>query len=190
MIKAIIFDCFGVLTSDNWREFTVTLPDDQRSAASQLTYDYCSGSLTGREFLKAVSKLTGAPEDQIKGIINHQDVGAGKNTQLLAFIAVLKQSYKIGLLSNVGNSWIKDDFLTDEEQKLFDNYIFSYEIGFAKPDPRMFELAAERLGVPLSACVLVDDVERYCTVAQQLGMQTVVYQNFPQTKADLQKLLS
>jgi putative hydrolase of the HAD superfamily len=190
MIQAIIFDCFGVLTTDLWREFTATLPDAQRRKAGRLNQAYCSGSLTSEEFLEAVADLTGTPQGRVRNIITNEGAGANKNTRLLALIAVLKRSYKIALLSNVASSWVRDDFLTAEEQKLFDSFTFSYEVGLAKPDPRMFRLAAKRLDVPPSACVLVDDVERYCDVARELGMQTILYQNFPQAKLDLEQTLA
>lgn len=190
MIKAIIFDCFGVLTTDRWREFTATLPDGQRRKAGELNQAYCSGSLSDPEFVKAMADLTGASDQQVRAIINNDGEEAAKNTELLKFIATLKPAYKIGLLSNVATSWVRDDFLTPEEQALFDSFTFSYETGLAKPDPRMFKLAAERLGVSLSSCVLVDDVERYCSVAQELGMQAVLYQNFSQAKTDIKKVLA
>lgn len=190
MIKAIIFDCFGVLTTDRWREFTATLPEHQRSKAGELNQAYCAGSLRDPEFVQAVAELTGASEQKIRAIINNDSEGVAKNTQLLKFIATLKQSYKIGLLSNVATGWVRDDFLTPTEQQLFDSFTFSYEAGLAKPDPRMFELAAQRLGVPLSACMLIDDVERYCDVARELGMRTVLYRNFLQAKAEIKKALT
>lgn len=187
MVQAIIFDCFGVLTTDKWREFTATLPTGQREQTRELNRAYGGAFISKAEFLKAIYDLTGKlPEDIEDNLTN----GSFKNTELLELIAALKSSYKIGLLSNVASNWIRDQFLTIHEQKLFDDFVFSYEQKMTKPDARMFEMAAERLGVSVSDCVLVDDVERYCTAANDLGMQTVLYQNFSQTKNDLQRLLA
>ncbi len=186
MTKAIIFDCFGVLTADTWREFAATLPEGQYKKARILNRAYGAADLTKTEFRRAIHDLTGRLPQDIDKLFDHE---TAKNTELLGYIAELKKSYKIGLLSNVGSNWIRDRFLTPEEQKLFDAFIFSYEVHMTKPDPRMFELAAEELGVPLESCILVDDVDTHCETAQSLGLQAVQYYDFQQVKHDLQRLL-
>jgi len=54
MIKAVIFDCFGVLTVDLWKEFVATLPDEQKQAASDINHSYDRGELTEAEFMQQV----------------------------------------------------------------------------------------------------------------------------------------
>lgn len=186
MVKAVIFDCFGVLTTDSWREFVAALPAAQRQRASDLNRAYGAAFIDKTEFLKSIKDLTGKKPTDIDKLLDEE---AYKNTELLEYIAALKPNYKISLLSNVASSWVRDKFLTPEERALFDDFLFSYEVRMAKPDPRIFRLAAERLGVLPAECVLVDDVESYCAVARELGMSIVLYKNFPQTKAELNKLL-
>ncbi len=186
MIKAIIFDCFGVLTTDTWKEFVATLPESKRQEARALNRAYGGAYLSTSEFRQAIHKLTGKLPKDLDGMRRQE---TSINTELLKLIAGLKQSYKIGLLSNIASNWIRDSFLTASEQNLFDDFIFSYEVRMTKPDPRIFALAAGRLNVPVEACVLVDDVEYYGEVARQLGMKFVLYRDFQQAKADLQKLL-
>ncbi len=187
MVRAIIFDCFGVLTADRWKEFVLTLPEAQRQPARELNRAYGSASLSKVEFLESVQQLTGKQPTDIDQLLDNEST---KNNDLLKLIASFKPRYKISLLSNVGSNWIRDRFLTLEEQHLFDDFTFSYQVRMTKPDPRMFELAAERLGVPVKDCVLVDDVEYYGDVARQLGMQFVLYQNFDQARTDLARILA
>ncbi|MEK7059161.1 MAG: HAD-IA family hydrolase [Patescibacteria group bacterium] len=187
MVKAIIFDCFGVLTTDKWREFVASLPECQRQAASDFNRAYGGAHISKAEFLRSIQELTGRqPQDIDKTLDNETN----KNDDLLELIKTLRPKYKIGLLSNVASNWIRDHFLSLEEQKLFDNFVFSYEVHITKPDPDIFKLAADRLGVVPSECILVDDVEYYCGIAQDLGMQTICYRDFRQTKTELDKLLS
>ncbi len=108
---------------------------------------------------------------------------------MLDYISELKKDYKIGLLSNVANSWITDSLLTKEEQALFDSMIFSYQVGMTKPDPRIFILACQRLGVSTHEAVMVDDIERYCSAAKAEGLQAIPYHNLHQLKEQLEKLL-
>lgn len=187
MIKAVIFDCFGVLTTDTWKEFVGTLPESQRQEASSLNRAYDANQLSKEQFLQAIEDLTG----KLPKFVEHQlDNETVKNDELLAYAKELQAHYKIGLLSNIATNWIREKFLTPEEQKIFSDFVLSYEVNLAKPDPKIFELAAERLGVAPEDCVLIDDIELYCTVAKEVGMQTIQYRDFRSTKAELELILS
>lgn len=187
MIRAIIFDCFGVLTTDLWKEFVATLPHAQVDAARDLNYRYDSGRLTRAEFKSEIEKLTGSKPREVEKLVSGE---AYKNTELLELIGELSKHYKIGLLSNIASNWVLDVFLTAAEQELFDDFIFSHEVGMAKPDSRIFELAAKRLGVAPSECAFIDDSERHCAAAASLGMKTVVYENLPRMRGELDKILA
>lgn len=186
MIKAIIFDCFGVLTTDRGQALLDSLPENvDLSAANQIYQAYTVGIITRSEFV-----------EQLKEIGGQVTIGAGasqgeivKNTKLLEYIKQLKKDYKICLLSNIATPWITDSFLTDEEQSLFDAMILSFEVGITKPDPRIFLLSCERLRVGMHEAVLVDDNEAYCEAARREGLETVVYKDFKQMKANLEQLL-
>lgn len=186
MIKAILFDCFGVLTADTWKEFTATLPEEQRAEASELNRQYGAAYIDKEQFLAAIEELTSHRPDHIDRLIDQETT---KNSQLLEYIEQLKNDYKIGLVSNVGSNWIRQNFLTEDEQKLFDNFILSYEVRVAKPDPEIFRIAADRLNVELDQCLLVDDVPYYCQVAESIGMKTVCYVDFQQARTDISRLL-
>lgn len=95
---------------------------------------------------------------------------------------------RIGLLSNsVGDASIYDRALMDE---LFDGWVISSEVGLHKPDPAIYELAAERIGRPAEACVYVDDLPGNLKPAQSLGMATVLHRgDAPATLAEVRALL-
>ena len=77
------------------------------------------------------------------------------------------------LLSNSwGDALAYDPRLLEE---LFDAWVISSEVGLRKPDPAVYELAAERLGVPPHACVFVDDLPGNLKPARALGMATVLH---------------
>lgn len=188
MIKAIIFDCFGVLSSGTWQTFWQSLPTaEQQKRAGELNRAFDAGHIDKQTFLEELQKLTSIPSPIIeKEVIEDQ---TEKNRELLDYIRTLRGTYKLSILSNISSNWIKDTFLTEEEQALFDDILASHEVGVTKPDPRVFKLACGRLGVEPNEAVLVDDIERYCTAAAELGMKTVVYKNFQQCKRELGTLL-
>jgi len=187
MVKAVIFDCFGVLTTDSWKEFVGTLPMEKRHEARDLNHAFGSAAIDKAQFLKAIVELTGRQPEDIDSMLDNEMY---KNTELLDYIAQLKPKYKIGLLSNVASNWIRDRFLTPEEQALFDEFILSYEVGLTKPDKEIYKLSAECLGTEISECLLVDDVEYYGQAAQELGMKFVLYKNFGQAKAEIEAALA
>lgn len=187
MIKAIIFDCFGVLTGDLWKEFLASLPEGQKGKAHDLNRALDSGYLSHRDFYHQIHELTGRMPEEVEHIISAE---MKKNTLLLRYIAELNQKYKIAILSNISSNWITQHFLDSHEVKLFDSIVISVEIGVTKPDKRAFEIAAQKLGVSPHDCIMVDDSEANCQAAINVGMQAVLYDNFVDFKQQLQKLLT
>ncbi len=177
-----------MLTADKWREFTASLPDGEAvQRARELNHQYDAGLLTVTQFLDQVEEVTGRRASEIEHQLDNETT---KNTQLLEYIATLKPQYKIGLLSNIGTNWIRDSFLTSEEQRLFDEMVLSFEVGTTKPDPRIYQLACEKLDIEPSEAIFTDDITEYCEAARAIGMQAVHYQHFTQLKTELESILN
>lgn len=187
MIRAIVFDCFGVLTTDLWREFCASLPEGPAlEEAHRLNHDYDAGKISRETFLQELHKATGHEPREVELLLDNE---INKNMRLLEYIAELKKDYKIGLLSNVATNWIRDQFLNSREQSFFDAMVFSFEMGTTKPDPDIFMAMCEKLGVKPEEVVLVDDIDRYCAAARALGMHAVVYESFNQLHRELENIL-
>lgn len=189
MIKAIIFDCFGVLTTDTWRAFIDSLPDTADvQTARDLNRAMDAGMISKEEFLQGVKEATGMLPPEVENMLGGEIV---KNKPLLTYIADLKQrGYKIGLISNISSNWIRDQLLTPEETALFDHMILSYEVGMVKPDPRIFILACERLRVAPQETVMIDDIDSYIAGAEGEGMHGIVYTDLDTLKQHLNLLLN
>lgn len=189
MIKAVIFDCFGVLTVSTWQQLWASLPDIKlQETARELNRLYDRGDLTKEEFTAKLQSATGMSVSEMQSKLFSPSTD--KNVALFEYIKKLKSKLKIGMLSNVATGWVRDEFLSPKEQALFDDMVLSYEVRLAKPDPQIFQLACKRLGVKPDEAVLVDDIERYCEAARAVGMHAIAYQNVQQTKAELQMLLN
>lgn len=187
-IKAIIFDCFGVITTDSWRAFVDGLPADKVDEARYLNRQRDMGLIDNETFMNDIKALTGTAPIDVESQLRKEIV---KNDALIDYIAELKKrGYKIGLLSNIASNWIRESLLTPAEQELFDEMLFSYEVGLAKPDPRMFILMCERLRVSTHEAVMIDDVKNYCEAAKAEGLQAVTYAGLQDLKQQLEPLLS
>ncbi len=185
MIKAVIFDCFGVLTADLWKEFVATLPENQREPARELNRALDRGQLELKEFTREIHHLTGREPSSVEQTINHDIT---KNKKMFSLISELKDHYKVGLLSNVSTDWVREVFLTAEERAMFDVILLSYEVKRIKPDPVIYHAMCQRLGVEPQECVFVDDSEGNCTGAKDVGMWAIQYHDFEQCKRELAKL--
>jgi len=187
MIKAIIFDCFGVLTTDTWKDFVDSLPPEADvQTARDFNRAYGAGVISRDEFMEGVQAATGRQPREVERLLEHEIT---KNTKLLNYIAELGTGYKIGLLSNIGTNWIRTTFLTAAEQNLFDTMVMSFEVGMTKPEPEMFTLICERLNVAPGETIMIDDMPSYIEGARLAGLKGVIYVDFGQFKRDLQALL-
>jgi len=146
------------------------------------------GLIDNDTFMKDIKTLTGESPVDVETLLSHEIV---KNDALIDYIAELKkQGYKIGMISNIATNWIRESLLTPAEQELFDEMIFSYEVGLAKPDPRIFILACERLRVSTHEAVMIDDVPSYCEAARAEGLSAIVFTDLPRMKSELEQILS
>ncbi|MEO7905192.1 MAG: HAD family phosphatase [Candidatus Saccharimonadales bacterium] len=186
MIKAVIFDCFGVLYVDTSRHFFEHhVPDYERlhSELDALLRACDRGYITQRELNQQIAVVTGLSFDfvneRIQGV--HQ-----RNDTLLSYAQSLRSTYKLGMLSNIGRGSMDSFFDGSERQRLFDAVILSGEVGMIKPDPAIFTLMAEKLEVLPEECVMIDDIVANVDGAKAAGMQSVVYS----TTYNLQHALS
>jgi putative hydrolase of the HAD superfamily len=87
----------------------------------------------------------------------------------------LRPPYRTAVLSNADSTL--PDRLRDGIgiYDLFDDVVCSALVELAKPDPAIYALSAERLGLPPAACVFVDDSERNIEAARAAGMPAIFY---------------
>lgn len=190
MIRGIIFDCFGVLYVDATHHFYEQYIKDYerlRPQLSELNRAYDIGLLTQVALNQQVADLSGLDiafvEANIQGI--HQ-----RNQGLLDYSQSLRHSYCVGMLSNIGIDGMNSFFKPEERERLFDAVVLSSEVRLVKPDPRIYELMATRLGLLLEECVMIDDVAANIEGARAAGMQGIVYQSNEQTARDIEQLLA
>ena len=61
----------------------------------------------------------------------------------------------------------------------FDDVVDSHEVGLRKPNPAIYELALDRLGVPAARTAFLDDVASNLTPASALGIHAVLVDEDP-----------
>ena len=189
MIKAILFDCFGVLTESKWEGFVAEINPSKAPSAHDLHTAFNLGFITYNDFAEGLIELTGIERSTIDTIFKNRQ-NYGKNTRLLELIKELHLKYKTGVISNVGSNWIREDFLTSDEIALFDDFVLSYEVQLGKPNPEIYRMALDHLNVEPHQAVFIDDNSSYCKAAEELGMRAILYKDFIQFKRELDGILA
>lgn len=184
MIKALIFDCYGVLVEDALAMILVELKKTDPELANKiivLVDKVVDGTMEPAEYQQQAATLLGMTSEEY---VNKLREGQIKNVALLEYIEELKTNYKIGLLSNVAKHGLYRHFTGEELHRYFDVVVESGDIGFAKPNAQAYEITADRLGVRLDGCIMIDDQDSYCEGARRVGMNAVKYKSFTQFKRD------
>ncbi|MDB5183272.1 MAG: HAD-superfamily hydrolase, subfamily variant 3 [Candidatus Saccharibacteria bacterium] len=186
MIKAIIFDCFGVVLVDAfdaaYEKFGGDVAKDHDFIVQTFYESHTGGAFSG----DVLAKHLGIDPKEWKETINE---GSTLNQNVLDYVGELRTKYKTGMLSNVGGGRLPEMFEPGVLEKYFDAVVGSGDIGYAKPEPEAYEITADLLGVRLDECVFIDDRQHYVDGAKAVGMQGILYTSLSQLKSDLEVLL-
>lgn len=188
MIKALIFDCFGVFYIDPVFAYMrdPATPSEKAEALHSLDKQAAVGALNKQDFVTQAAQLLGITEDEVERRFFQ---GSERNEPLMELVKELRGKYKVAMLSNIGGDMMDGFFTPEERQRFFDVVILSGEVRLAKPDRAIFELACERLGVELNETIMIDDTQTTCDIVKAFGMQSVCYKDFEQCKSALATIL-
>ncbi|HEX7291654.1 MAG TPA: HAD family phosphatase [Conexibacter sp.] len=113
------------------------------------------------------------------------------NDELFAFMRALHgRGYRMALLTNNVREWepLWRSMLPVDE--LFELVVDSGFEGVRKPDPRIYEVTLDRLGVAAEATLFVDDTGVNCDAARALGMQAVWFRSNAQAIGEIEQTLA
>lgn len=194
--RGLIVDWGGVLTGNVFDAFRAFCeleglePDTLRQrfredpSSRELLIGLETGKLDEDEFEPRFAEVLGVKPS---GLIERIFAGAGPDEAMLAAVQRAREGgIRTGLLSN---SWGTRRYDRALLGRLFDGVAISGEIGIRKPSPEIYELAAERIGVPPAECVFVDDLPFNLEPAAELGMATVHHRTAEETLDELERLL-
>jgi putative hydrolase of the HAD superfamily len=107
--------------------------------------------------------------------------------RMLEAIRRLRPRFRVGALTN---NWVTEGArVAADLRPHFDVFVESAVVGLRKPDPRIYPLVCERLGVPPARTVFLDDIGRNLKPARALGMTTIKVDDPEQALRELGALL-
>ena len=206
-IEAVISDFGGVLTTPMLDTFAAIQEEDaldagdigdalrriaERDGAHPL-YELECGRMTERDFmarLRAQLREDLGREVALREFAERYFAGLQPNEPMVAFLRELRdRGYRLAMLTNNVREWEERWRAMLPVDELFDVVVDSAFVGLRKPDPGIYRLTCERLGVAPEACLFVDDVEVNCAAAVELGMAAVLFRSSEQAIAEMREAL-
>ena len=194
--RAAFFDFGGVLTTSVWDSFAAfcrsegleadavkDLFSSDPDAIAELR-KLETGKVSEEEFEAAFGRLLGLEKPQ--GLIDSMFAGMQPLEPMVAAVRGIRAG---GLLTGlITNSWSTAHYDRQLLGELFGDVVISAEVGLHKPQPEIYLLACERLGVAPQDAVFVDDLRENCEGAEALGMTAIRHREPEETIARLTEL--
>jgi epoxide hydrolase-like predicted phosphatase len=199
MLHAVVFDIGGVLEltpSTGYRERWEQTLGLQPGELDERMYDVWRGgtlgTLTVEQVDEAFERELGMSRHDVERFMADfwADYLGTPNTELIEHFRDLRSRVRTGILSNsfVGARERERERYGFED--MTDVIVYSHESGTAKPDPAIYRLVCERLGVEPQGAVFVDDHERAVDGARAIGMHGVLFRDNAQAISELESLLA
>jgi putative hydrolase of the HAD superfamily len=205
-IRAIVCDFGGVLTTPLVESFLAMQEDigvsvEEFGAAMRAVagdgdiplFALERGQLSEADFLE----LLGTGFDETLGRRPHLHgfgelfIGGLKaNAPMIDLMRDLRgEGYRMAMLTNNVKEWEPHWRPMLPVDEIFELVVDSAFVGMRKPEPGIFALTVERIGLPAAECLLVDDMELNIEAAREFGMRTVHYREPGQAIADVRAAL-
>jgi epoxide hydrolase-like predicted phosphatase len=206
-VSAIISDFGGVLTSPLIDSFAAYqeqsgIPLEELGTAmgaiaaregAHPLFELETGRMTEADFLQALSAQV---SDQLGRVVDMD--GFGKrfmanlepNRALIDYMRELRgRGLRMAICTNNVREWepLWRTMLPVDE--IFDVVVDSGFVGVRKPEPEIYRLTLERLGVEAHEALLLDDIELNCDAARELGLRAVWFRSTEQAISDIEEVL-
>ncbi len=202
MVEAVIWDFGGVLTTSPFEAFARFekergLPVDiirRTNAANHFEnawakFERAEVDLATFDELFAVESLALGAEVRGRDVVPL--LSGDPRPEMVEALRRVKRHFKTGCITNnlpanaIGSSGGRALYLA-ETMALFDHVIESAKIGLRKPDPRIYRMMVDALGVDPKNCVYLDDLGVNLKPAREMGMTTIKVIDGPQAIAELE----
>lgn len=202
MVEAVIWDFGGVLTTSPFEAFARFekergLPVDiiRRTNAANHFENAWAKFERAEVDLAAFDTLFAAESLALGAEVRGRDVvpllSGDPRPEMVEALRRIKQRFKTGCITNnlpanaIGSSGGRALYVA-ETMALFDHVIESAKIGLRKPDPRIYRMMTDALGVDPKNCVYLDDLGINLKPAREMGMTTIKVIDAPQAIRDLE----
>lgn len=193
-IKGLLVDFGGVLTTNIWKSFDAFCEGEGLEKGTVLELFRADGEALA--LLRALER--GAVSDAVfeqdfgellgvdpPGLIERLFAGLSPEEAMITAVEKTRAAgIKTGLISNSWGTGIYER----APMEIFDATVISGDVGLHKPQPEIYELGAERIGIPPAECVFVDDLRENIAGAEAVGMRGILHRDPRETIAELEEI--
>ena len=197
-IRAVAFDVGGVLTragrvsdfEETWREQLGMTQAEFGQALASVDPDEpaFTGHLSEAQFKARLSAAFGLSAGQVREFL--AGMCGELDADLSAYVARLRPRCRTAILSNAIDGARREYQALYGFEQLVDVIIYSYEVGRAKPDPRVYRLLCDRLAVSPGEVVFLDDRPENVKAACEFGIHALLHENTAQSIKAIDALLA
>ncbi|WP_022723242.1 HAD-IA family hydrolase [Rhodopseudomonas sp. B29] len=202
MVEAVIWDFGGVLTTSPFEAFARFeqergLPVDIiRRTNAENHFENAWAKFERAEIdIDTFDEMFAAESRALGAEVRGKDVlpllFGDLRPEMVEALRVIKRQHKTGCITNnlpanaIGSTAGRTLYVA-EVMALFDHVIESAKIGLRKPDPRIYRMMTDKLGVDPKRCVYLDDLGVNLKPARDMGMTTIKVLNGAQAIAELE----
>jgi len=194
-VRTLFWDVGGVLLSNAWdhqeRQRAVEQfhlqKDEFEASHKQVVADFETGKMTLDQYLERTVfyQSRSFTREEFKRYMLSQ---SRAKQETLDFARALATKCVMSTINNESRELNEYRIRTFELTKIFDLFVSSCYVGLRKPDERIYRLAIDLVQKDPQETCFIDDRPENIEGAQKIGMRTILVQNFPQLKNDLQSL--
>ena len=199
-IRAVLFDLGGVIVRTEYQA-----PRQHLAESLGMDYDDIDkivfgggingsaaratlGQISEDEHWLNVMKILKQPASENERIRAEFFAGDIIDRTLLDFLRSIRPKYRTGLISNAW-SGLRNYILREKFDDAFECMVISSEVGAAKPDPKIFQIALEQLQVRANEAVFVDDFIENIEACQKVGMKGIHFRDVESAMKQLKAFL-
>lgn len=202
-IRAVVFDIGGVLELDvielvghdldaRWEQRLGLQPGELNHRMESVWLAGSLGECIEKEVHREMRERLSMSQDQVEEYMREMwDWYCGRlNVPMADFFRCLRPRYQTAILSNSFVGARREEQQRYHFEEMCDLIVYSHEVGFAKPDRRIFELTCQRLGVQPTEMLFLDDVKGHVRAASALGIYAILFENTTQAIEAINQLLA
>ncbi len=188
-LEVVLFDYAGVLVTDGFKDMSRyeerfgIARNALQEAKNRYWIPLSLGEITEQEFWYNVFVQAGIePAGNFIKMVRQDVLDSHQPCpQTWSLVRIIKEGLpkiRLGILSNNCREWMEYWKQKYSLHKTFDPIISSYDVGYRKPDRRIYDAAIKTLGVRPERILFLDDQSRNVEAAKSSGMQAVLLQPY------------
>ena len=182
--SAIVFDLGQVILPFDYKGFIEKVNRHKPGIGEQFAESYKQNYNIHRDFEKGliseevfITQMLGYLENVIDGetFCKYWSDIFTPEEQVISLLPLLKENYKLYLISNTNSIHKKYGYQGYEFLKLFDKLILSHEVKFIKPEEEIYRGVEKASGFPSEEHIFIDDILEYVDAAKNIGWDGIQF---------------